>query len=733
MKRKTIGFKRSLSVTLILIMLLTMIPMTVFAVMPSDIDNHWAKDAIQEWINKDLVKGYPDGTFKPDNNITRAEFMVLVNGAFGYTETTEIDYLDVKDSDWFADTVKKAKAAGYIGGYPDGIVKPNNPISREEAATIIVKIKNLKEDSSSVSQFNDSSSMSWSKGLVGAVSKAAIMSGYPDGSFRPQNSIKRAEAVVALNKALGYIPTETETKEPTADSIVYDKAGTYGPEYEQESIEKDVVITAPGVTLRNMIIEGDLIISKSVGEVEAYLDGVIVKGKIIINGGDTNSIYFEDSVLSDVIVNKSDGKVWIIVSGTTDIERLKLQSEAKLEEKDLTGLGFRSVKVEEGLAENSKVTLIGDFETFDIRSASITVELAKGNIQELQIDKTATNTKIDIAKESEITKAVIDAKVKVVGKGNVKEAEVNVKNVTFEKAPKKLTGTEIPKIGSSSGGGGGGGGSSSTPTKYAITIADVVGGKATVTADKTTAASWDTVTVTIADIEANKQFKSITVTDANNQAVATTAVTAGEKYTFKMPARAVTVTVAVGLVEEVSVSAISVTAAGGATTVVNGETLQMNAAVTPENATNKAVIWSVENGTGSATIDASGLLTGTGVGTVTVKAVAQDGSGVAGSLEVTVKQTYTITYSVIGSVGGSLSASLENGDPVASGDSVEEGSTVTFTVAVPEGYGIKQWIYNDFIMAEDTNPMVISDIGMNINMVVEFSRISVNVTGVTLD
>ena len=74
--------------------------------------------------------------------------MVLVNGAFGYTETVEIEYPDVADTDWFADTIKKAKAAGYISGYADGTMKPNNPISREEAATIIAKIKNLEEDRS---------------------------------------------------------------------------------------------------------------------------------------------------------------------------------------------------------------------------------------------------------------------------------------------------------------------------------------------------------------------------------------------------------------------------------------------------------------------------------------------------------------------------------------------------------------------------------------------------------
>ena len=93
----------------------------------------------------------------------------------------------------------------------------------------------------------------------------------------------------------------------------------------------------------------------------------------------------------------------------------------------------------------------------------------------------------------------------------------------------------------------------------------------------------------------------------------------------------------------VLVNAISVTGEGDATTVLNGGTLQMSAEVSPDNATNKNVSWSVEDGTGSATIDADGLLTATALGTVTVKAAAQDGSGVVGTKEIEVAVPLTIT------------------------------------------------------------------------------------------
>lgn len=86
----------------------------------------------------------------------------------------------------------------------------------------------------------------------------------------------------------------------------------------------------------------------------------------------------------------------------------------------------------------------------------------------------------------------------------------------------------------------------------------------------------------------------------------------------------------------IPVESITVTGAGNATSVKKGNTLQMNAAVSPSSATDKTVTWSVENGTGTATINATGLLTGTGAGTVTVRATAHDSSGISGAREITI-------------------------------------------------------------------------------------------------
>ena len=221
-----IRMRKGMAMLVALCMLLMLMPVSVFAnFAPSDITGHWAEAKIQSWIDEGLIVGYPeDGTFKPEQSITRAEFMRLVNVAFDYTAVAPISYTDVQADSWYATEVAKAEAAGYIHGYGDGTVKPENPISREEAATIISIVKELVSNAAAVSIYRDAAFISdYSEGFVGVVTSAGIMQGYPDGSFRPQGDIKRGEAVEALDNALNYTaPAET------ADATVTSSIGTVG-------------------------------------------------------------------------------------------------------------------------------------------------------------------------------------------------------------------------------------------------------------------------------------------------------------------------------------------------------------------------------------------------------------------------------------------------------------------------------------------------------------------------
>ena len=138
---------------------------------------------------------------------------------------------------------------------------------------------------------------------------------------------------------------------------------------------------------------------------------------------------------------------------------------------------------------------------------------------------------------------------------------------------------------------------------------------------------------------------------------------------------------------DISVTDITVTGAGDAITVASGSTLQMSAAELPVDATDSSVTWSVVAGTGTATISATGLLTGTGMGTVTVNATANDGSGIVGTLGITVTEMVISANAITG-----VTAPATGESPVIAITNTEEytSSSVTWTkadltVLAPEG------------------------------------------------
>ncbi len=110
----------------------------------NDIGGHWAAAEIQQAISTGYVQGYPDGTFRPDAGVTRAEFVTMLDGAFQVpAEQDENTLVDVSTQDWFAQDVASALAAGFVSGYPDGTFRPQEEVSRQEAACMLAKLLKL--------------------------------------------------------------------------------------------------------------------------------------------------------------------------------------------------------------------------------------------------------------------------------------------------------------------------------------------------------------------------------------------------------------------------------------------------------------------------------------------------------------------------------------------------------------------------------------------------------------
>ena len=417
---------------------------------PSDIAGHWAESVITQWQSKGLIQGYEDGTFKPGNTITRADFVTLMNNAKGFWSEGSINFSDVKNGSWFYSAVARAVAAGYVKGYSDGSFKPGNTITRAEAAVMIANAARLSANEAGAYRFTDVGSIpAWARGSVGAVVAAGYMTGYPDGSFDANASISRAEAVSSLNRMLGgtaYQPTQPTT--PTTDTT--------------KTTSDDVVIEDKGTTLKNQTVDGNVTIAKSVGNGDVTLRNVTIKGDLIVKGGGSNTVTLEDVDVRGKARLLKEG-VHLHLVGDTDIRKLLIDLAAHITQSS-------SYKDEIG-----EIILAGDGDLskttrIDVPAKQLRIEnqadlILGGDVEKLIVDEDAKGAEIEIKKGTTVNELNTDAKIKLTGKGRIDLLDVSASGVTFDKnlnirKTDTSNGATAPKENGSTSTGGNSGGSS---------------------------------------------------------------------------------------------------------------------------------------------------------------------------------------------------------------------------------------------------------------------------------
>ncbi|CEQ27439.1 IdeS/Mac family cysteine endopeptidase [Paraclostridium sordellii] len=181
----------------------------------NDISEHWAKKEINQFISSGYVNGYEDGTFRPDNSITRAEFVKLVNKYFGFNNKEDIKFSDINTNDWYYNDICIASKAGYINGYEDKTFKPNKTITREEVSKILVSIKNQQDvNYDKLNKYPDKNKVSnWAKPYVEGAIEQEYLKGNDLGFLNPTNNITRAESITILSRVAKEKPeTKDETK-----------------------------------------------------------------------------------------------------------------------------------------------------------------------------------------------------------------------------------------------------------------------------------------------------------------------------------------------------------------------------------------------------------------------------------------------------------------------------------------------------------------------------------------
>ena len=157
-----------------------------------------------------FINGYPDGSVQPEGNVTRAEtaailYRIMGDACQSYYKTNSSSYSDVARGDWYNTYVATLENAGVIvDTRTNGKFRPNDAITRAELASMIAQFAGL--ESASAAKFNDVGSRYWAAEEIAIAAKMGWINGYPDGSFRPDRNVTRAELMAMVNRALGRTP-----------------------------------------------------------------------------------------------------------------------------------------------------------------------------------------------------------------------------------------------------------------------------------------------------------------------------------------------------------------------------------------------------------------------------------------------------------------------------------------------------------------------------------------------
>ncbi|MEK4854122.1 S-layer homology domain-containing protein [Paenibacillus sp. FSL H7-0756] len=167
-----------------------------------DIANHWAKEGIERAVSMGFVNGFGDGTFRPDVRITRAEFVVMTARAFDF-EAKGAMPLNFRDVDtipvWARDYIAEAEQTGLIKGYADGSFRPNQWISRSEMAVLIMRLYDGGLHSNEMVSFADKQHIKpWALPSVASAVDLGIIKGKNGHRFAPNDPATRAEALIML-------------------------------------------------------------------------------------------------------------------------------------------------------------------------------------------------------------------------------------------------------------------------------------------------------------------------------------------------------------------------------------------------------------------------------------------------------------------------------------------------------------------------------------------------------
>lgn len=233
----------------------------------TDTQNHWAKKAIEKWSDYEIVQGY-NGEFRPNDEITRGEFAVIVDRIMKYQKTSARSFDDLDDN-FYTESILKLNNVGVMDGYENKI-RPNAPITRQEASVVLCKAFHILGTNKCATKFTDENLIdSWAKQYVFALANNEYIVGY-DGTVNPNKNITRAEAVQIVDNIVGTL---------------INKQGKY-----TNDVNKLCVINVSDISLSDCNVKGNVIVTQGVGNGTVTLKNVNIDGTLIVNSDENSTV-----------------------------------------------------------------------------------------------------------------------------------------------------------------------------------------------------------------------------------------------------------------------------------------------------------------------------------------------------------------------------------------------------------------------------------------------------------
>ena len=376
----------------------------------SDTAGHWAQDYIYTAVSEGIIAGYPDGRFRPDRAVTRAEFCSMVNKALGNNGTANITFRDVDHSNWYYSDVAKALAAAYTAGYDDNTFRPDNAITRQEAAVMLERIVPAYGKSGNLRAFHDYGRIAdWAYESLQKINGKGYIGAYDDGRIHPEDQLTRAQTAKIICEIIDH----------------------------ETIVKSNISVDEDCDRLSDKIYSNTVTIDEDLGEDGASIENCMILGSLSVKGGGTDSVTVSNSRVASANVNKEDDSVRLIAKGETTIVRLSASKSCILQTSGLKGglfgQGFSNITVN----SSAEVTLRGSFPRVTAVGARAWIDLDSGSIDNLAVDGKYS----DITAESgtSIDTATVNAESYFHGGGTISMMYVNADDVTYETKPKHWT------------------------------------------------------------------------------------------------------------------------------------------------------------------------------------------------------------------------------------------------------------------------------------------------------